>query len=100
MSCVLHNDSPRRLEKDPQYEPEQSTIGVSPLQAQVVKCLRHPLAKALTERSRIQPQQHRIPRPVMPDSDVTGHTPNDLPQRPPRRDTASAPLPAPPAQRL
>src|SRR6266540_3041187 len=100
MSCVLPNDSHRRLEEDPHCEPEQSPPSIPVLPAQVVKCLHHPLAKPLTERPRIQPQQHRIPRPVAPARDVSGHAPNVLPPPPPRRDTASAPLPAPPAPRL
>src|SRR5258708_2749904 len=97
---VLPNDSHQRHAKDPQREPEQSPPSVPVLPAQVVKCLRHPLAEPLTERPRIQPQQHRIARPVAPARDVSGHAPNVLPPPPPRRETASAPLPAPSAPRL
>jgi hypothetical protein len=42
MSCVLPNDSQRRLEKDVQGEPEQAPPGVPALAAQIVKRLRHP----------------------------------------------------------
>ena len=49
MRYVLPNDSPRRLDKDPQRELVQSPLGVTVLPAQVVKCLRHPLAEPLTE---------------------------------------------------
>src|SRR5204862_3851928 len=100
MSCVLPNDCHRGLEKDPQREPVQSALGVPVLPAQVVKCLRHPLAEPLTERPGIQPEQHRIPSPVAPAREVSGHAPNVLPPPPLRCDTASAPLPAPPGPRL
>src|ERR1051325_6565490 len=95
MSCVLLNDSHRRLEKNPQHKHEQSQPRVPALPAQIVKCLRHPFAEPFTERPRIQPQQHRIPSPIA--LDTNGHAPTVLSPPPPHRDTASALLPAPPA---
>src|ERR1041385_6360636 len=98
MSCVILNDSQRRLEKDPHRKHEQPQPRVPALPGQIVKCLHHPLAEPLTKRPRIQPQQHRIPTPVA--LDINDHAPTVPSPPPPRRDTASAPPPTPPVPRL